>query len=246
MARGRKSGCPTNIRDWQVSILDKEAAGEIWVRIAGLRTLVRSVESETADGSAGTDLWEEPYVTKRAVTLKLSGKAVGSVASGEMDPGQAMLDRYAELGGCGADATIKFVDPYSHVLVADFAVTAAEKQAGDEGNDVSWELRQVGESEALPYVAVRAVTLTAAAMTLQAGETATARFAFTPENASNRRYRLLVNGKEHIALSNIADGAFDVTGLAAGEATVDVVSLNGQKTARLTVTVEADNGADDA
>ena len=38
MTKGRKNGCPTNIRDWQISIQDQEAGGE-WVRINGLRTL---------------------------------------------------------------------------------------------------------------------------------------------------------------------------------------------------------------
>ena len=48
--RGRKNGCPTNIRDWQISILDKGwTAQERWVRIRGLRVMSKTCDSETAD-----------------------------------------------------------------------------------------------------------------------------------------------------------------------------------------------------
>ena len=74
--RGRKNGCPTNIRDWQISIQDKAVTvGERWVRVRGLRQMNRDTESSTADGSAATDLWTEPYVTKRSAVIKLSAMA---------------------------------------------------------------------------------------------------------------------------------------------------------------------------
>lgn len=236
MAKGRKSGCPASIRDWQVSVLDREANDQ-WVRVRGLRTLTRTVDSETADGSAGSDLWEEPYVTKRAVTVKLSGKAVGCVATGEIDPGQQILDEYARRAGCMSDVTVRFVDPYCHAMEADFVVVSAEKDAEESENGVSWELRQVGEAETLPYVPVQAVALEQAQLALRVGEKRTAKFAFVPANASNQRFRVTANGRQIAAVSDIGEGSFDVTGLAAGTATVDVISLNGQKTARLTVTV---------
>ncbi|MBQ9198371.1 MAG: hypothetical protein IJ157_14205 [Clostridia bacterium] len=202
MAKGRKNGCPTNIRDWQISILDGAAGSENWVRIRGLKTMTRSVESETADGSAGTDLWEEPYVTKRSAMLKLSGKAMGCMVTGEADPGQALLDSYAEQAGCMADATIRFVDPYCHAMVADFVVTAAEKEADDTENGVSWELRQVGEAEVLPYIPVHAIVMEKSEMALRVGESAEARFAFAPQNASNKRFRVQVDGKRIAAVSD--------------------------------------------
>ncbi len=58
MAKGRKRGCPVNIRDWVVEIFDH--AAEAWVRIFGLNSLTRGVEGETADRSADTDSWAEP------------------------------------------------------------------------------------------------------------------------------------------------------------------------------------------
>lgn len=237
MAKGRKNGCPTNIRDWQISILDQEAGGE-WVRINGLRTLTRTIESETADGSAGCDLWEEPYVTKRAATLKLNGRAVGCVASGDMDRGQQLLDEYAEKAGCEGDAALRFVDPYGHAMEADFIVAGAEKTSSDTENTVAWELKQVGEAEALPYIPVREVALEESALTLAVGGTETVRFTFVPENASNQRFRVRVNDPATVAVSNIGPGCFDVSALKAGEATVTVISMNGRKTAALTVTAE--------
>ena len=240
MAKGRKNGCPTNIGDWQVSILDRETGGEEnWVRIRGLKTMTRGMDSETADGSAGTDLWEEPYVTKRSAVLKLSGKAVGCIATGETDPGQSLLDSYAQEAGCMADATLKFVDPYSHAMVADFIVASVEKEADNTENTVSWELKQVGEAEELPYVPVQGIALEADAMELQVGEEKkTVRFAFVPQNASNQRFRVRVNGKQVAAVSDITENGFSVRALAAGTATVTVISLNGQKTAVLTVRAE--------
>ena len=96
----------------------------------------------------------------------------------------------------------------------------------------------MGEAETLPYVQVRGVTLTPAALTLRVGETAAVGLGFLPENASNRRYRVRVEGSGCTAVSEIGEAGFQVTGLAAGEAAVTVISLNGQKTAALNVSVQ--------
>ena len=228
--RGRKNGCPTNIRDWQISILDKGwTATERWVRIRGLRVMSKTSDSETADGSAATDLWEEPYVTKRSAVLKLSGKTIANAATGEKDEGQVMLDAYAAACGCAGDATIKFVDPYGHAMAADFVVTGAGQEANDTACDVSWELKQVGEAETLPYVAVDAVNLSPATLNLTVGGAP----------AQVRRFRVSVTGRQYAQVSDVTEGGFTVTGLMQGTATVVVTSLNGQKTAQLTVNVGA-------
>lgn len=235
--RGRKNGCPTNIRDWQISIQDK--AGMRWVRVRGLRQMNRETESETADGSAATDLWAEPYVTKRSAVLRLNGRAVCDAATGERDEGQQLLDDYAETAGCEGDAAIRFADPYGHALEADFVVTAAGREANDTEYGVSWELRQVGEAEELPYVPVTAVSLTENALTMAPnGTPAAVGVSFTPENASNRRFRVSVTGRQAAIVSDVTESGFTVTPVAPGAATVTVTSLNGQRTATLTVTVE--------
>lgn len=239
--RGRKNGCPTNIRDWQISILDKGwTAAERWVRIRGLRVMSKTGESETADGSAVTDLWEEPYVTKRSATLKLSGKTIANAATGEKDEGQVILDAYATACGCAGDATIRFVDPYGHAMAADFVVTGAGQEANDTACDVSWELKQVGEAETLPYVPVSAVSVSPATVNLTVGGApAQVSVGFTPQEASNRRYRVSVTGRQYAQVSDVTEDGFTVTGLMQGAATVVVTSLNGQKTAQLTVNVGA-------
>lgn len=239
--RGRKNGCPTNIRDWQISILDKGwTAQERWVRIRGLRVMSKTCDSETADGSAATDLWEEPYVTKRSAVLKLSGKTIANAATGEKDEGQVMLDAYAAACGCAGDATIKFVDPYGHAMAADFVVTGAGQEANDTACDVSWELKQVGEAETLPYVAVSAVSVSPETLSMQAGdEPIQVSVGFAPENASNRRFRVSVTGRQYVQVSDVTENGFAVTALMQGTATVTVTSLNGQKTAQLTVNVGA-------
>lgn len=236
--RGRKNGCPTNIRDWQISILDKGAAAERWVRVRGLRLMTRSADSETADGSAATDVWAEPYVIKRSAALKLSGRAVADAATGEKDEGQMLLDRYAEAAGCEGDATLKFADPYGHALVADFVVTGAGQEANDSEYSVSWDLKQVGEAEELPYVPVTAVSVSPAALSMQVGGApAAVAVSFTPAAASNRRFRVSVSGRQYAAVSDVTENGFTVTALAPGEAAVTVTSLNGQRTAALNVTV---------
>jgi len=100
--KGRKNGCPVNIKNWLVFILD--VATQEYVRIYGLNSLNRGIDSETEDGSADTDVWAEPYVTKRSGSISLEGKKVVVEATGENDPGQDMLNSYAEAAGC--DATL--------------------------------------------------------------------------------------------------------------------------------------------
>ena len=244
MERGRQNGCPVNVRDWLICILDKAyTEGERWVRIYGISSLKRSTDSETQDGSADTDVWQEPYVTKRSASLRLEGRALADAATGERDEGQSLLDAYAEQAGCEGDASIRMVDPYGHAMAADYVVTAVEAEADDTENGVAWELKQVGPPEALPYVQVQAVALetdgqTAETLTLRTGDApCLVAVKFTPENASNRRFRVRVSGKQHAAVSALAEDSFRVTALSAGEALIAVSSMNGGKTASLRVRV---------
>ena len=85
--KGRKNGCPVNIRNWVVSILD--VATQQFVRIYGLTSLTRTIEGETEDGSADTDIWAEPYITKRSSSCDLEGDKKVIEATGEVDPGDA-------------------------------------------------------------------------------------------------------------------------------------------------------------
>ena len=243
MAKGRKNSCPTNIRNWGIFIQDKTQVTETWIRIKGLEELTRSTDSDTEDGSAATDLWEEPYVSKRSGSLTLSGKPKVDAATGEVDPGQAMLDDYATSGTCDDDATIKIVDPYGTAIVGDFIVTGSEVSSDEDEDTKSWDLKQVGDVDTLPYVQLSSIALkdgNSSISTLSIAVGATAKLitiAFNPTTASNQRFRISSGNKKVASVSNITDDSFMVTPLSAGTSKIVVTSVNGAKTATLTVTV---------
>ncbi len=243
MAKGRKNGCPTNVRDWSIFIQDKTQVTETWVRIKGLTQLTRSTDSTTEDGSAATDAYEEPYVTKRSGSLSLEGKPVVDASTGERDPGQSMLDDYATEVGCEGDATIKIVDPYGMATVADYIISGGEVSSDDTEETVSWDLAQVGEAEQLPYVQLVGVALkdgntAVTTLTMAVGSTPKViTVNFTPENASNQRFKVGTSNKRKVAVSNITENSFTLTALSAGTATVTVTAVNNNRTATITVTV---------
>lgn len=246
MAKGRKNGCPVNIKNWLIYILD--VATNEFVRIFGLNSLTRSTDSETEDGSADTETWSEPYVTKRSGSLTLEGKEVVVESTGDNDPGQELLNSYAEAAGCDADATLKVVDPYGHAWVGDYIVTGKETSSDDSGTTLSWDLEQVGEVEVLPYVQVTDVTLkddSTDVTTLALTEGSTPKIitvAFAPEGASNKRFKVTNNKRSVVSVSNITEDGFTITPMAVGTATIAVTTANGGKRATLAVTVSAKNG----
>ena len=243
MARGRKNGCPTNIREWLIYILDKASITERWVRIYGLNSFTRSVSSETEDGSAETDIWSEPYVKKHSASLSLEGNPIVDGATGEPDEGQGMLDAYAEQAGCDGDATLKFIDPYGHAVIADYIVTGTSASTNESEDTVSWDLEQVGEPETLPYINVASVqifdgTAEATAVTMAVGDAPKLlTVKVNPDGASNQRYRINVSGRRNVAVAATGENAFTVTPMMAGSATVTVTTMNGGKTASCAFTI---------
>lgn len=243
MAKGRKNSCPTNIKNWAISIQDKSQVTETWIRIKGLEEMNRSTDSDTEDGSAATDLWEEPYVSKRNASLTLSGKPLVDASTGAVDAGQAMLDDYATSGTCDDDVTLKIVDPYGTAIVGDFVVTGTEISTDEDEDTKSWDLEQVGDVETLPYVQMSSISLkdgSTAITTLgmQVGDTAKViTIVFNPTNASNLRFRISSGNKRVAAVSNVTEDSFVVTPVGAGTAKIVVTTVNGAKTATLTVTV---------
>lgn len=240
MAKGRKNGCPVNIRNWLVYI---QVGPDTWTRIYGLTSLNRSLSSTTEDASAETDSWSENYVTKRSATLKLEGKELVDDATGAVDAGQEILNGYAEAVGCDADATLKFIDPYGHGWIADYIVTGTEKTADDKESKVSWDLDQVGEAEVLPYVNVTSVALkngasAATTISLKIGDAAKViNVDFTPATASNKRFRISNTSRSVVNVSNVTEDSFMIKANAVGSSTITVTTANGGKTASLAVTV---------
>ena len=241
--KGRKNGCPTNIRDWSIFIQDKTQVNETWIRIKGLTQMTRSTDADTEDGSAATDSHEEPYVTKRSGSLTIEGRPIVDAVTGDRDAGQSMLNDYAEEVGCDGDCTIKIVDPYGAATVADYIVTSTEDSSDETEDTVSWDLEQVGEAERLVYVQMTSVSLkdgneaaSAIALTV-GGSPKTITVVFNPDNASNQRYRVATSNKRRVAISNITENSFVLNAMSAGTATVTVTTVNNTKTASLTVTV---------
>lgn len=241
--KGRKNSCPTNVKDWSISIKDKAQVSETWVRIKGLKEMTRSTDSDTEDGSAATDLWEEPYVSKRSGALTLDGKPLVDAATGAVDPGQQMLDDYATNGTCDEDATLKIVDPYGTAIVGDFIITGTEVSSDETEDTKSWDLQQVGDVETLPYVQLSGISLkdgnsAVTTLSMQVGDAGKViTVVFTPTNASNQRYRINPGNKRVAAVSNITENSFTVTPVSAGTAKIVVTSVNNARTATLTVTV---------
>ena len=241
--KGRKNGCPTNIRDWSIFIQDKTQVNETWIRIKGLTQMTRSTDADTEDGSAATDSHEEPYVTKRSGSLTIEGRPIVDAVTGDRDAGQSMLNDYAEEVGCDGDCTIKIVDPYGAATVADYIVTSTEDSTDETEDTVSWDLEQVGEAERLVYVQMTSVSLkdgndAASEIALTVGGTPkTITVVFNPENASNQRYRVATSNKRRVAISNITENSFVLNAMSAGTATVTVTTVNNTKTASLAITV---------
>lgn len=238
--RGRKNNCPTSIKDWQVSIWNPFDLA--WVRIRGLNSLNYSQDSSTEDGSTAEDDWEEPYITKRKAKLSLEGKPVVDAATGNVDLGQDLLNEFGKLTRCAADALIRFVDPYGHALEAYYQITAHEVSSGKDGDKISWDLDMVGESESLPYVQVSGISIVSLGEepeTIEMDINDAPRLlqvAFTPENASNKRYSIKTAGHV-VRVGDITDGGFTIAPLKVGEATVKVTSINNAETASVTINV---------
>lgn len=238
--KGRKNSCPTNIKDWQVSIWHPFELR--WVRIRGLNSLNYALDSDTEDGSSADEDWEEPYVTKRKAALSLEGKPVVDAATGAVDEGQDLLNEFGRMTRCDADALIRFADPWGHTLEAYYQVTSHEVSTDRSGDKISWDLDMVGESESLPYVQVSGISiisLDAEPETIEMDINDAPRLilvAFTPDNASNKRYTIKSGGRV-VRVGNITDAGFTIAPLKEGTATVKITSINNGLSDTVTVNV---------
>ena len=242
--RGRKNANPTNIRDWQISIWNPYEL--CWLRIRGLNSLNYSTDSTTEDGSTSGEDWEEPYVKKRKAALSLEGKPIVDAGTGEIDPGQDLLNDYGEKTRCDADALIRFVDPYGHVLEAYYQITSHEHSSDKDGDKVSWDLEMVGESESLPYIQVSGLSIVSLGEEPERIELdindapRILQVVFTPTNSSNKRYSIKTGGHV-IRVGDITDSEFTVSPLKVGETTITVTSYNNGLTASVAVAVTNDS-----
>lgn len=243
--KGRKNSCPTNIKDWQVSVW--HPFEEVWVRVRGLNSLNYSVDSDTKDGSTAEEDWEEPYITKRKAKFTLEGKPVVDAATGEVDRGQEILNEFGKLTRCDADLQLKFADPYGHTMVAVWQVTAHEVSTSKDGDKISWDLDMVGESESLPYVQVSGISIVSLGEEPEVVELdindapRLILVSFDPENASNKRYAIQKGAGQVIQIGNVSDIGFTVAPLKEGSTTVKVTSINGGFSDAITVNVTTES-----
>ena len=241
MAKGRKRGCPVNIRSWLIYIMNK--ATNEWVRIYGLTSMTQTISGETSDGSSQTELWEEPYVTKRSAELNLDGEIVEEEVTGIRDPGQQLLRDASHGSGCEDDVTLKMIDPYGHAMMADYVVTSCEESQDDTESGLSWTLQMVGEPEYLPYVQVEGIEVhdgssKVTSLSLKVGDPGKLlSVAFKPEDASNHRFRVYDSLPSVAKVGDVTEDGFTLTPVKAGTCVIRVESLNGGKEASVNVTV---------
>lgn len=240
----RKNGCPFSIRDYVVEIQD--LVTEEWIKVKGLTSMSVSRESETQEGKGGDALWAEPYITGRSLTISLEGRPIFDRTTGAKDPGQDRMDEASLLGGgCDNDQRVRISDAIGHSTLIDCIVTSKSNSADEEGETVSYELQGVGAPEELSYVQATAIqakngttALSAtAALTVTAGENATFTVVFTPTNASNQKFAVSIADKTIVRMVSMEDGKVTVQGIAAGETTVNLRSMNNSLTASFKVTV---------
>lgn len=245
MPKGRKHGCPVNIKNWLVYA--KELTSTTWTRVYGLTKLTHTVESETEDGSADTDVWSEPYVTKRSGKASLEGKPVVVESTGIVDAGQALLTEYAQMAGCDGDLDLKFIDPYGHAWIGEYIVTNHEVSSDNSGDTESWDIELVGDIEPQPYVNILTVTAmngstaisASGTITVTMGTPAIITVGFTPEGVSNTRFRVSNSARSVCQITNITETGFTIQPISVGTSTITITSVEGAKTFTFTASVAA-------
>lgn len=240
MAKGRKHGCPLSVKNW---IFEIQTAENDWTRIHGINSMTRTIDSDTEDGSADTDDWAEPFVSKRNGSLTLEGTPVVEASTGYRDDGQTLLEDYSKLTGCDADVTIRITDPYGHSVMGDYIVTSYEESVDNTDSSLSVDLEMVGAPETVPYVTVTGIeaqqngsAVTTLALTV-GDPAALIKVAFTPADSSNKRFKVSNTKRSVCAVVNVTEDGFSIEPQSAGAANIVITSINAEKTTTIAVTV---------
>ena len=243
----RKNGCPTNIRDWQVDVLNPASTrlDPDWVRVKGNESLTTGYDSDTEDGSSPESAYSENYKTKINGSHSLECKRVVDPVTGDRDPGQSILDDYMHKVGCDGDGTIRMIDPVGRAVVYDFIVTSNETSVDETAESVSWDMDVVGEPEEQLYMQATGVSIMDGAspvttLSLGAGETKTLTVKIAPEGASNQRFGVASFDPARVQVRNVDGMTFDVVGRQAAAAVkIAVTTKNNSLRAEVAVTVTA-------
>lgn len=239
----RKSGCPFNIRDYSVKIENKVT--DDFVPVKGLNSLSLSVEADTDDGKTGDAVWAEQYIKGRSVSGSLSGRPIVDRVTGTRDPGQALMKRAAyNSGGCDNDQTLLIADAIGRAVQYDCVITSESIDTDEDGEEISWDFEGVGEPVEVPYVQLTAVAFKdgnteASTVSVVVGNTKEIVVAFTPTTASNTRYSYSIEDESIAAIAAIDGANISIRGVAAGNTTLTIKTMNNNKTAELAITVSA-------
>lgn len=237
----RKSGCPFTIRDYSVKIENKVTDEEVQVK--GLSEMSVDVEAETDDGKTGEAVWAEMFIRGRSVSGSLSGRPIYDRTTGTRDPGQNLMHKAAyNSGGCDNDQTLIVADAIGRAVKYDCVITTESRSADEDGETISWDWEGVGEPTEVPYVQVTAAAFkdgesNATEVNVSVGATKEIKVALTPENASNQRFSYSI-ADEGVAVMHAIDGAnISLRGVAAGNTTLTIKTMNNNITATLNITV---------
>ena len=239
----RKGGCPFIIRDYSVSVRHP-VTGDL-VRVKGLDSMRVECEAETGDGRTAESLWSERFIKGRGVSGSLEGRPIADRATGERDPGQALMHRAAfSEGGCDNDQRLVIADAVGRAVAYDCVVTQEKAEADEDGETIRWDWEGVGKPEAVPYVQATAVGFAidgsaASSAQLAANGTEEVQVTFTPANASNRRFGYCVADESVAEVASAEDQKLTLRGIAPGQTRLIVRSMNNGLTAQLTVAVTA-------
>lgn len=123
-------------RDWTFEVEDPTAG--TFVPVGGINTFgFGGTKTDTDTGDFDSGGWAKHLVTERAHTLTLSGFFLEDQATGERDPGQAIIDELTTKIGEEAIGSFKLTSPGGAVY--EFSGSVEPAEVGGGKNDVtSW------------------------------------------------------------------------------------------------------------
>lgn len=118
-----------NARDVEFEVEDFDNPGT-WVAIGGINTFSKTHEEETADTTTfGSEGQAESQKMQLGKTLTLEGFRLLDTATGDLDPGQALVEALAERLGEDSLGAVRF----AHKDESTWAVWTAHANLGDQG-----------------------------------------------------------------------------------------------------------------
>jgi hypothetical protein len=240
----RKSGCPFSIKDYVIEVQD--LVTELWVLVKGMTSFSLDFGSDTEDGRTGDALWSEPYITARNGSGTMEGKPLYDKTTGRGDDGQEMLNQAAVAsGGCDNDQRLRLTDAIGNSTILTVIITDKSTGADDTGETLSYGFSTVGDPEPQPYIQATAIQAVDGATTLSetnplavtVNMTADFDVKFTPATASNQKFAISIGDRSIVRVVSIDRNKVALQGIAVGETTITLRSMNNNLTTAFKVAV---------